>query len=123
MGQYRSDKEQGSMASEKTNSRETTQTSRADADALQTAQAEQAGVEFEWHFGRLTRIGHFGEVGGRQITVAWEEGEVTSQQGQISDEQWEIFKLAFQTTRRIAVLSDEQDDTWRYDYRFLEVVG
>jgi hypothetical protein len=123
MGQYRSDKEQGSMASEKTNSRETTQTSRADADALQTAQAEQAGVEFEWHFGRLTRIGHFGEVGGRQISIVWEEGEVTSQQGQISDEQWEIFKLAFQTTRRIAVLSDEQDDTWRYDYRFLEVVG
>ena len=123
MGQYRSDKEQGSMASETTNSRETTQTSRADADALQAAQAEQAGVEFEWHFGRLTRIGHFGEVGGRQITIVWEEGEVTSQQGQISDEQWEIFKLAFQTTRRIAVLSDEQDDTWRYDYRFLEVVG
>lgn len=123
MGQYRSDKEQGSMASEKTNSRETTQTSRADADTLQTAQAEQAGVEFEWHFGRLTRIGHFGEVGGRQISIVWEEGEVTSQQGQISDEQWEIFKLAFQTTRRIAVLSDEQDDTWRYDYRFLEVVG
>ena len=123
MEQYRSDKEQGSMASEKTNSRETTQTSRADADALQTAQAEQAGVEFEWHFGRLTRIGHFGEVGGRQISIVWEEGEVTSQQGQISDEQWEIFKLAFQTTRRIAVLSDKQDDTWRYDYRFLEVVG
>lgn len=123
MGQYRSDKEQGSMASEKTNSRETTQTSRADADTLQTAQAEQVGVEFEWHFGRLTRIGHFGEVGGRQISIVWEEGEVTSQQGQISDEQWEIFKLAFQTTRRIAVLSDEQDDTWRYDYRFLEVVG
>ena len=123
MGQYRSDKEQGSMASETTNSRETTQTSRADADALQTAQAEQAGVEFEWHFGRLTRIGHFGEVGGRQISIVWEEGEVTSQQGQISDEQWEIFKLAFQTTRRIAVLSDEQDDTWRYDYRFLEIVG
>jgi hypothetical protein len=123
MGQYRSDKEQGSMASEKTNNRETTQTSRADADALQAAQAEQAGVEFEWHFGRLTRIGHFGEVGGRQISIVWEEGEVTSQQGQISDEQWEIFKLAFQTTRRIAVLSDEQDDAWRYDYRFLEVVG
>jgi hypothetical protein len=123
MEQYRSDKEQGSMASEKTNSRKTTQTIRADADALQTAQAEQAGVEFEWHFGRITRIGHFGEVGGRQITIVWEEGEVTSQQGQISDEQWEIFKLAFQTTRRIAVLSDEQDDTWRYDYRFLEVVG
>jgi hypothetical protein len=123
MGQYCSDKEQGSMASEKTNSRETTQTSRADADALQVAQAEQAGVEFEWHFGRLIRIGHFGEVGGRQITVVWEEGEVTSHQGQISDEQWEIFKLAFQTTRRIAVLSDEQDDAWRYDYRFLEVVG
>jgi hypothetical protein len=111
------------MASEKTNSRTTTQTSRADADALQAAQAEQAGAAFEWHYGRLSRIGHFGEVGGRQVTIMWEEGGVTSQQGQISDEQWEIFKLAFLTTRRIAILSDEKDDTWEYDYRFLEVVG
>ena len=123
MKQYRSEKEQGSMASEKTTSQEATQTSRADADALQTAQAEQAGAEFEWHYGRLTRIGHFGEVGGRQITIMWEEGGVTSQQGQISDEQWEIFKLAFLTTRRIAVLSDAKNNAWEYDYRFLEVVG
>jgi hypothetical protein len=111
------------MASEETTSQEVTQTSRADADTLQAAQAKQAGVEFEWHYGRLTRIGHFGEVGGRQITIIWEEGGVTSQQGQISDEQWELFKLAFLTTRRIAILSDEKDNTWAYDYRFLEVVG
>jgi hypothetical protein len=104
-------------------SEETTQTSRADVEALQVAQAEQAGAAFEWHYGRLTRIGHFGEVGGREITIVWEEGGVTSQQGHISDEQWEIFKLAFLTTRRIAVLSDEKDEVWRYDYRFLEVVG
>jgi hypothetical protein len=123
MEQYRSEKEQGSMASEKTTSQEATQTSRADADALQTAQANQAGAEFEWHYGRLTRIGYFGEVGGRQITIMWEEGDVTSQQGEISDEQWEIFKLAFQTTRRIAVLSDAKNNAWEYDYRFLEVVG
>lgn len=45
----------------------TTQTSRADVEALQVAQAEQAGAEFEWHYGRLTRIGHFGEIGGREI--------------------------------------------------------
>lgn len=49
-------------------------------------------------------------------------GGVTSQQGGISDEQWDVFKLAFLTTGRIAVLSDQAGEGWMYDYRFLEAV-
>ncbi len=95
---------------------------RTGAEALETAQAEQAGAEFEWHFGRVTRLGNFEVAGGREVTIVWEEGGVTSQQGEITDGQWEIFKLAFLTTGRIAVLSDQGGDGWMYDYRFLEAV-
>ena len=94
---------------------------RAGADEVEAAQAEQAGSKFQWHFGRVTRLGTF-EVAGREVTVVWEEGGVTSQQSDITDEQWEIFKLAFVTTGRIAVLSDREDESWMYDYRFLEAV-
>jgi cold shock CspA family protein len=95
---------------------------RDDQAAMGIAQAEQAGADFQWHFGRITRMGTFELAGGREVTVAWEEGSVTSQQGEITDEQWEIFKLAFVSTGRIAVLSDQEDEGWMYDYRFLEAV-
>lgn len=111
------------MASEKTTEQVTRQTHRSDAEALQDAQAEQAGSQFEWHYGRVTRVGHFGDHVGREVTIIWEEGGVTSQQGTISDAQWEIFKLAFLSTKRIAILSDAEGDGWMYDYRYLEAVG
>lgn len=47
---------------------------------------------------------------------------MTSKQGDISDEQWEIFKLAFMTTGRVAILSDLSGEEAMYDYRFLEAV-
>jgi hypothetical protein len=94
----------------------------ADQDALGVAQAEQAGVAFEWHFGRLISMGIYEIAGGRGVTIAWEGGGVTSQQGNLSEEQWEIFRLAFMTTGRIAVLSDEDGEGWMYDYRFLEAL-
>src|ERR1044071_6435955 len=94
----------------------------AGAEALEAAQAKEAGAKFEWHYGRVTRLGHFEIAGGRGVSIVWEEGGVTSQQGHISDEQWEIFKLAFMTTGRVAVLSDEGGEGWMYDYRFLEAV-
>src|SRR3954453_23489196 len=90
------------------------------AEALEAAQATQAGAKFEWHFGRVTRLGHFAVAGGRAVTIAWEEGGVTSQQGSITDAQWEILTLAFMTTGQIAVLSDQAGEGWRYDYRFVE---
>jgi hypothetical protein len=94
----------------------------AGSEALEAAQAKEAGAKFEWHSGRVTRLGHFEIAGGYGVSIVWEEGGVTSQQGEISDEQWEIFKLAFTTTGRVAVLSDQEGDGWMYDYRFLEAV-
>ena len=92
------------------------------SDAVGTAQAQEAGIKFEWHYGRVTRLGHFEPAGGKEVVIVWEEGGVTSQQGNISDDQWEIFKLAFLTNGRVAVLSDAQGEQWMYDYRFLEAV-
>jgi hypothetical protein len=94
----------------------------ASSDAVETAQAQEAGAKFEWHYGRVTRMGNFEVAGGKEVVIVWEEGGATSQPGNISDEQWEIFKLSFLTTGRIAVLSDASGDGWMYDYRFLEAV-
>lgn len=94
----------------------------AGSEALEVAQAKKAGVKFEWHYGRITRLGYFEIAGGRSVSIVWEEGGVTSQQGDIGEEQWEIFKLAFISTGRIAVLSDQEGEEWMYDYRFLEAV-
>jgi hypothetical protein len=92
------------------------------ADAVGEAQAKEAGANFEWHYGRVTRVGSFEGAGGREVVIVWDEGGVTSQQGTLSDAQWEIFTLAFSTSGRIAVLSDATGEEWRYDYRFLEAV-
>ncbi|MDB5389573.1 MAG: hypothetical protein JWM11_5219 [Planctomycetaceae bacterium] len=94
----------------------------AGGESLEAAQAKNAGAKFEWHFGRVTRLGHYEIGGGRAVTIVWEEGGATSEQGNISDEQWEIFKLAFTTTGRVAILSDQGSDEWIYDYRILEAV-
>jgi hypothetical protein len=91
------------------------------ADALEAAQAKGAGVDFQWHFGRITRIGHYEAGGLKEVTIVWEEGGVTSHHD-VSDEQWEIFKLAFLGTGRLAILSDETGESWMYDHRFLEAV-
>jgi hypothetical protein len=93
-----------------------------DQAALGAAQAERAGAEFQWHVGRVTSLGTYELAGGRGVTIAWEGGGVTSQQGTLSEEHWEIFKLAFLTTGRIAVLSDQDGEGWMYDYRFLEAL-
>ncbi len=91
-------------------------------DAVEAAQAKEAGAKYEWHYGRVTRLGHFEVAGGREVSIVWEEGGVTSQVGNVSDEQWEIFKLAFLTSGRIALLSDQTGDVWMSDYRFIEAV-
>src|ERR1051325_6264169 len=95
---------------------------RPGAEELEAAQATQAGANFEWHFGRVTRLGHFPVAGGRGGAIVWEEGGVTSQHGNITDAQWELFTLAFSTTGQIAVLSDQAGEGWMYDYRFLEAI-
>jgi hypothetical protein len=94
----------------------------AGSEALEAAQAKEAGAKFEWHYGRITRLGHSEIAGGPSVSIVWEEGGVTSQQGDMSEEQWEVLKLAFLTTGRIAILSDQESEGWMYDYRFLEAV-
>lgn len=112
------------MASKKSKKadRDSAQFRAVSSEAVGAAQAKQAGSEYSWHYGRVTRMGNFELGGGREVVIIWEEGGVTSQQGNISEGEWEIFKLAFLTTGRIAVLSNEPDESWRYDYRFLEAV-
>lgn len=90
--------------------------------ALEAAQAKNAGIDFKWHFGRVTRLGHFEIAGGRSVSINWDEGGLTSRQGDISDEQWEIFKLAFFTTGRVAILTDLSGEEAMHDFRFLEAV-
>ncbi|MBV8399984.1 MAG: hypothetical protein JOZ17_14790, partial [Acetobacteraceae bacterium] len=46
----------------------------AGSEALEAAQAKEAGAKFEWHFGRITRLGHFEIAGGRSVSIIWEEG-------------------------------------------------
>jgi len=91
-------------------------------EAMEAAKAKKAGIKFEWHFGRVTGLGYFEIAGGRSVSIVWEGGGVSSQQGDITDEQWEIFKLAFMTSGRIAILTDLSGEAALYDYRFLEVV-
>ena len=98
------------------------QMTRAGSDELGEAQAQRAGINFEWHFGRVTSLGVYEITNSRTVTILWEEGGVSNQQGEITDEQWEILKLAFVSTRRIAILSDQPEKDWLYDYRFLEAV-
>jgi hypothetical protein len=112
------------MASKKAkkSKQDSTQFRETSSEGIGVAQAKQAGSSYNWHYGRVTRLGHFELAGGREVVIVWEEGGVTSQQGDISDAEWEIFKLAFLSTGRIAVLSDASDEGWMYDYRFLETV-
>lgn len=91
-------------------------------EGMEATQAKKAGAKFDWHYGRISRMGSFEIAGGREVVIIWDEGGVSSQQGNINDEEWEIFKLAFVSTGRIAVLSDEAGEGWMYDYRFLEAI-
>ena len=94
----------------------------AGSDELEASHAARAGADFDWHFGRVTSLGTIAIADSRTVTILWEEGGISSQQGDITDEQWEIFKLAFVSTGRIAILSDQTAKDWMYDYRFLEAV-
>ena len=110
------------MAADRPSESTTGRISSAGSDELEASRAAQAGAEFEWHFGRVTSLGTIGITDSRTVTILWEEGGISSQQGDITDEQWEILKLAFVSTGRIAILSDQTEKNWMYDYRFLEAV-
>ncbi len=99
---------------------------RADSNAMETAQAERVGQDFRWHYGRVTRMGSYDLISNskdrRSVTIMWESGGLSCQYGEISDDQWEILKMAFMSTGMISVLSDQQGEDWMYDLRFLECV-
>ena len=92
---------------------------RFDIDAATVKSADSAAA-LAWHYGAVTGLGFFSTTGGREVAIVWDEGGATRKQGDISDEEWEIFKLAFENTGRIAVLSDKPSPDWKADYRFLE---
>jgi hypothetical protein len=110
------------MAEDRPSKRTRGRLTSAGADELDASRAAQAGAEFAWHFGRVTSLGTIEIANSRTVTILWEEGGISSQQGEITDEQWEIFTLAFVSTGRIASLSDQPEKDWMYDYRFLEAV-
>jgi hypothetical protein len=66
--------------------------------------------------------GYYAVADVKEVTIVWEEGGATSHHD-VSDGQWEIFKLAFLGTGRIAILSEEKGESWMYDHRFLEAVS
>ena len=117
-----SSEEECGMAEHRASGTTEHQMTRAGSDELGEAQAQRAGINFEWHFGRVTSLGVYEIANSRTVTILWEEGGVSNQQGEITDEQWEIFRLAFLGAGRIAILSDQADKRWMYDYRFLEAV-
>lgn len=110
------------MATQSASDRTKSRITRAGLDELELAQAEQVGSDFAWHFGRVTNLGFVEITNSKTVTILWEEGGISSQQGDISDEQWEIFRLAFVGSGRVAILSDQDETHWMYDYRFLEAV-
>src|SRR5205823_9440698 len=104
------------MADERSAESTTGRMTRAGADELEASRAEQAGAEFEWHFGRVTSLGMMAITDSRTVTILWDEGGISSQQEAITDEQWELLKPAFLSTGRIALLSDQPAKDWMYDY-------
>lgn len=99
---------------------------RADSNAMEAAQAERIGQDFRWHYGRVTRLGSYNviseAVDRRSVTIMWESGGLSCQYGEITDDQWEILKLAFMSTGMVSILSDLAGEGWMYDLRFLEAV-
>ncbi|MBV9386214.1 MAG: hypothetical protein JOZ78_07275, partial [Chroococcidiopsidaceae cyanobacterium CP_BM_ER_R8_30] len=53
------------MTKQKSLANEEPPTHHSGTEALEAAEAKQAGAEFEWHLGRVTRMGHFEIAGGR----------------------------------------------------------
>ena len=99
---------------------------RADSDAMETAQAERVGQDFRLHYGRVTRLGSYDVISTandrRSVTILWESGGLSCQYGQITDDQWEILKMAFMSSGMISILSDQSGEDWMYDLRFIEAV-
>jgi hypothetical protein len=74
-----SSEEEGGMAEQRTSGTTEHQMTRAGSDELEAAQAQRAGINFEWHFGRVTSLGLYEIANSRTVTILWEEGGVSNQ--------------------------------------------
>jgi len=92
----------------------------AGSDELGEAQAQRAGINFEWHSG-ASRVWRLRDCQQQDVTILWEEGASATNKGD-HGRAMEILKLAFVGSGRIAILSDQEDKRWMYDYRFLEAL-
>jgi hypothetical protein len=69
------------MAEESTVERTSGRLTSAGSDELEASRAAQAGADFDWHFGRVTSLGTIEIANSRTVTILWEEGGISSQQG------------------------------------------
>ena len=90
------------------------------AEGVEATQAREAGANFDWHYGRVSRLGNFEIAAAGKSSSSGTKG-VSSQHGNIAT-RGDILKLAFMSTGRIAILSDESEENWRFGFRFLEAV-
>jgi hypothetical protein len=74
------------MADERSSDSTTGRMTRAGTDELEASRAEQAGTDFEWHFGRVTSLGMIEIANSRSVTILWDEGGISSQQGDLTQE-------------------------------------
>jgi hypothetical protein len=78
------------------------------------------GLAWSWHYGVVTGLGYFSTAGGREVVICWDEGGCSRKQGGLSDQEWEIFSLAFGGSGKIGIMSDMAAPSWKFEYRFLE---
>jgi hypothetical protein len=48
------------------------------SEAVGAAQAKEAGPKFDWHYGRVTRMGNFEILGGREVVIVWATSPMSS---------------------------------------------
>lgn len=91
-------------------------------ETLKSLPTPRSGGSRGWHTGKITSIGYFSAPGsgGREVSIYWPDDHFSSRkQGDISDAQWEIFKLAFHSASgKITVISSRAD--WYFDFSLLE---
>jgi hypothetical protein len=83
------------------------------------ALAHAAGAGYAWHYGTLRGLG--AHPAGRSAEVVWDEGVQSDGAGNVSDDAWDVLRLAFETTRRIRVLSALPAPAWAFDFQRVHV--
>jgi hypothetical protein len=78
---------------------------------------------FAYHAGMIIQIGVINAPDtprSRQIVIKWDEmSDRITCTGGISDDAWEIFKVAYSANGRILLMSDKEGLDWTLDFRIL----